>query len=55
MVHEEELEEFIKFGVDLVLGKPLKMAEVDAVLTYTKSNGFVSKCDPSGLRRLLSF
>jgi len=53
MVHAEELELFIKCGVDLVLGKPLKMTEVDAIISYTRANGFVSSLDASGRRRLL--
>jgi DNA-binding response OmpR family regulator len=42
---DEDVENFINCGADLVLTKPLKMNQLEALLNHCKRNGFDSIVD----------
>ena len=45
---DADIEEFISMGANTVLTKPLKINQLDYILEYVKTNGFISKRDSSG-------
>jgi len=49
---DHDVEDFIQHGADLVLTKPLRMNELDAIISHFRIHGFVSKTDSSGRRYL---
>jgi len=42
---DEDVENFINCGADLVLTKPLKINQLEALLAHCKNNGFQSVVD----------